>query len=311
MSAEPKTGTAPAGLRGALRLNEPMWRHTAWGVGGPAARFYQPADVDDLCAFLATLDAEEPLLWVGLGSNLLVRDGGIPGTVVKTTGMLERLAQVGARRVRAEAGVACAKVARFCARRDLGGAEFLAGIPGTMGGALAMNAGAFGGETWDVVRGVETIDRRGVRRTRGAAEYTVGYRRVEGPRDEWFAAAELELAPADGERGLARIRELLRRRDATQPLRQRSCGSVFRNPSGDHAARLIEASGLKGRRIGGAVVSPKHANFIINTGEASAADIEALIGEVVATVAHEHGVTLVPEVHIVGRVRAPEEGRIP
>lgn len=309
MSAEPRTEASEMALRGRLRIDEPMSRHTAWGVGGPAARLYEPADLDDLCAFLATLPADETLLWIGLGSNLLVRDGGIAGTVIRTCGMLEGLARVGPRRVRAEAGVPCAKAARFCARHDLGGAEFLAGIPGTMGGALAMNAGAFGGETWSVVRRVETLDRRGSRRARDAAEYDVGYREVRGPAEEWFIAAELELAPADGAGALARIRELLRRRDATQPLRQRSCGSVFRNPPGDHAARLIEASGLKGRRIGGAVVSPKHANFIVNTGHATAGDIEALIGEVVATVAHHHGVTLIPEVHIVGRPRKAQEAR--
>ncbi len=308
MSAEPTAEAGEMALRGRLRMDEPMARHTAWGVGGPAARLYEPADLEDLCAFLATRPGDEALLWIGLGSNLLVRDGGLAGTVIKTSGMLEGLARLAPRRVRAEAGVPCAKVARFCARHDLAGAEFLAGIPGTMGGALAMNAGAFGGETWTVVRRVETLDRRGARHVRDAAEYRIGYREVRGPAGEWFVAAELELTPADGAGALARIRELLQRRDATQPLRQRSCGSVFRNPPGDHAARLIEASGLKGRRIGGAIVSPKHANFIVNTGGATAGDIEALMGEVVATVAHRQGVTLVPEVHVIGRPRQTEGG---
>lgn len=297
-------GDIGASLRGRERRDEPMARHTAWAVGGPADRFYEPADLEDLCAFLAALPPDEPVFWLGLGSNLLVRDGGIRGSVVRTAGLLQRLERVGGERVRAEAGVPCAKAARFCARSGLGGAEFLAGIPGTVGGALAMNAGAFGGETWDVVAAVETVDRSGVRHRRVPGEFAVAYREVAGPAGEWFVAAELALAPADAGAGSARIREFLRRREATQPMGQRSCGSVFRNPSGDHAARLIEASGLKGRRVGAAMVSEKHANFIVNTGGARAADIEALIELVRETVAREQGVTLVPEVHRVGEPRA-------
>ncbi len=297
-------GTAP---RGRLRHDEPLARFTAWGVGGPAERLYEPLDVDDLCAFLATLAPDEPLFWLGLGSNLLVRDGGIPGTVVRVAGLLEGLAQLDPERVRAEAGVACPKLARFCAARALGGCEFLAGIPGTVGGALAMNAGAFGGETWALVEAVETVDRRGVRRERPRSAYRIGYRSVRGPAGEWFLAARLRLRPGAESAARERTRALLARRAATQPLGQRTCGSVFRNPPGDHAARLIERCGLKGRRIGAAVVSERHANFIVNQGGASAADIEALIELVVETVEREQGVRLEPEVRIVGR-RA-EEGR--
>lgn len=287
-------------VQGVLLQNEPMARHTTWRVGGLAARYYQPAGIDDLAQFLAQVPAEEPLFWVGLGSNLLVRDGGIRGTVIATAGLLNGIEQVDAVTVRAEAGVSCAKVARFCARLGLIGAEFFAGIPGTLGGALAMNAGAFGGETWKLVQAVETLDRAGRRHQRNTSDYQVGYREVAGPADEWFVAATLQLQHGDTEAASARIRELLDRRAATQPTQQPNAGSVFRNPPGDYAARLIESCGLKGRCIGGACVSEKHANFIINTGSATAADIEALIELVAMTVQQQCGVTLQREVHIVG-----------
>ena len=289
-----------SGFRGELRQNEALARYTSWRVGGAAAQFYRPADIDDLARFLAQLPPHEPLLWLGLGSNLLVRDGGFPGTVIYTQGALDGLEQLNGMHVRAEAGVACAKVARFCARRDLVGAEFLAGIPGTVGGALSMNAGAFGGETWSHVVAVETVDRRGRLHTRTPADYRIGYRSVEAPAEEWFLAAHLQLQAGDGEAAQTRIKELLDRRGRTQPIGRPSCGSVFRNPPGDHAARLIETAGLKGVCIGAACVSDKHANFIINTGGATAADIEALIERVQADVERLHGVHLEPEVRIVG-----------
>jgi len=238
---------------------------------------------------------------------VLVRDAGIAGTVVDTA-RLDDLALVAPSRVRVEAGVACPKVAKFCARERLGGCEFFAGIPGTMGGALAMNAGAFGGETWDLVRAVETMTRRGELRRRQPSEYRIGYRSVSGPEGEWFVAAELELSSHEDERAAMRIKELLRLRAETQPLRQRSCGSVFRNPPGDYAARLIEASGMKGTRVGNAMVSTKHANFIINTGGATARDVETLIEDIVAQVERTSGVRLVPEVRIVGRHAVEEAG---
>lgn len=287
-------------LRGELRQNELLGRYTSWRVGGPARQWYRPADIEDLSNFLAQLPADEPLLWLGLGSNLLVRDGGFAGTVIYTQGALDQLEQTGPTQVQAEAGVACAKVAKFCARRGLVGAEFLAGIPGSMGGALAMNAGAFGGETWERVSAVETVDRQGVRRWRRAGEFSVGYRTVRGRPDEWFVAARLDLDQGDTDAAQAQIKALLDRRGQTQPIGLPSCGSVFRNPPRDHAARLIEAAGLKGHCVGGACVSEKHANFIINTGNASAADIERLIDQVRRTVERVHGITLHPEVCIVG-----------
>jgi len=287
-------------LRGEMRRAESMARHTSWRVGGPADRFFVPADVEDLAAFLGTLAPDEPLLWLGLGSNLLVRDGGFRGTVVCTRRLGERLELVDPHHVRAGAGVANAKLARFAARYGLTGAEFLAGIPGTVGGALAMNAGAWGGETWRIVSAVEVIDRHGRVHRRTPEEFRTGYRTVEGRAGEWFVAAEFGLESSDAQSGRARIRELLNARATSQPVNQPSAGSVFRNPPGDHAARLIETAGLKGLRVGGARVSERHANFIVNEGQATAADIEALIATVRERVAEMHGVGLELEVRIVG-----------
>lgn len=286
-------------VRGSVREKEPMSRHTSWRVGGPADRYFAPASIDDLSTFLSGLPVGEPVYWVGLGSNLLVRDGGVRGTVISTHGVLSGLERRPDGTVVAEAGVPCAKLARQCVRWGLGSAEFFAGIPGTVGGALAMNAGAFGGETWRHVLSVETMDRRGGMHHRDRGEYRVGYRSVQGPPGEWFLAAEFRFEP-DSAASSADIKALLARRKASQPIGVPSCGSVFRNPAGDHAARLIEASGLKGRRIGAAEVSTKHANFIINTGGATASDIEQLIELVRKTVAEAHGVLLQPEVRIIG-----------
>jgi UDP-N-acetylmuramate dehydrogenase len=277
-----------------------MSLHTSWRVGGPAERFYQPADLDDLVVFLRQLPPGEPLVFIGLGSNLLVRDGGVRGTVVCTAGVLDDHAFVDDSTLRAGAGMPCAKVARIAAQRGYAGAEFLAGIPGTLGGALAMNAGAFGGEIWRLVKRVETLDRQGNLFTREPGEYRIDYREVKGPTGEWFVSADLSIWPDPDAESSRRIRSLLARRAETQPMGLPSCGSVFRNPPGDHAGRLIEDCGLKGFRIGYAGVSEKHANFIINLGQARAADIEALIAHVQRTVAAAHGVELIPEVKMIG-----------
>jgi UDP-N-acetylmuramate dehydrogenase len=285
--------------RGRIRHNEPMSRHTSWRVGGPADIYFQPADVQDLADFLAGLDSATEIHWVGLGSNLLVRDGGLRGVVIATHRGLSNLERLDNGMVRAEAGVVCAKLARQCARWKLGPAEFFAGIPGTVGGALAMNAGAFDGETWQQVTAVETVDRTGQMRTRQRFEFGVSYRHVKMPAVEWFVAGLFDFeeqadASVDG------IRRLLARRKESQPIGLPSCGSVFRNPLDDHAARLIEASGMKGLRLGGAEVSGKHANFIINTGDATADDVERLINKIRNQVRKEQGVELVAEVRIVG-----------
>jgi UDP-N-acetylenolpyruvoylglucosamine reductase len=319
-----------------------MGRYTSWRAGGKVERMYQPADLDDLQAFLRGLPADEPLYPVGLGSNLLVRDGGLRGTVLMLHGALGRLHLEADGSIHAEAGVPGAKLARFAALHDLHGAEFFAGIPGTLGGMLAMNAGCYGSETWEKVLRVQVVDRRGELHVRTPADYEIGYRhvirtkgkglitsdlagvvsqasrlasssiRAEGtPLDsqssvpspqspEIFVAAWLRFDNGDGEAARQGIKALLARRIASQPLNLPNAGSVFRNPPGDHAARLIEQCGLKGRRVGGAQVSEKHANFIVNVGSATAADIESLIGEVQAAVQQQTGIKLHPEVRIIG-----------
>ena len=283
-----------------VRRREPLSRHTSWHVGGPAEVFFNPSDRAELAAFLRGLPEGVPIYWIGLGSNLLVRDGGLPGVVISTHGTLDALARLSETGVRAEAGVACARIARQCIKWGMGPAEFFAGIPGTLGGALAMNAGAFGGDTWSHVLRVETIDRHGKERVREAGEYRVGYRAVSAPApEEWFLGATLGFEHRPGAHA-GEVQELLARRKQSQPIGEWSCGSVCTNPPGDHAARLIEAAGLKGFRIGDASVSQKHANFFINHGTARAADLERLIEHVRSTVERVHGVSLHPEVRIVG-----------
>ncbi len=284
-----------------VRRDEPLSRHTSWHVGGPADVWFEPTDRQQLLDFLRSLPDGTPLLWIGLGSNLLVRDGGIRGVVVSTRSALGTIEQRGDCDVYVEAGVPCARIARQCERWDLGPAGWFAGIPGTLGGALAMNAGAFGGDTWQHVVCVETLDELGGVHSREPEAFRVGYRHVE-PLDaarsgERFLSATLRFA-ARSDAGA--MRELLERRRQTQPIGEWSCGSVFTNPPGDHAARLIESAGLKGCRIGGAEVSRKHANFILNTGDATARDIEQLMAHVQREVARTQGCTLTPEVRIVG-----------
>jgi len=287
-------------VRGILKQNEPMSLHTSWHAGGTARHYFEPADLEDLTCYLVALCVAEPVLWVGLGSNLLVRDGGFPGSMIAVHRMLNTLKIEPSGRVRVDAGVSCAKVAKMTTRGGWSGAEFLAGIPGTMGGALAMNAGAHGGETWDIVTGVMTLSRSGAMTARVRNDFRIGYRSVGMPADEWFISAELQLQHDPEHQGEQRIRELLERRAVTQPVGLPNCGSVFRNPPGDFAARLIEACGLKGARRGDACVSEKHANFIINLGNATAKDIEQLLQQIQETVQRKFAVALVPEVRIVG-----------
>lgn len=307
------------GLRGELRSDEPMARHVSWRAGGRVRRSYIPADLDDMALFLRGLPDGEAVYVVGLGSNLLVRDGGLDGTVIFTHWALRGVRVMSGDdsggEIWAQAGVACPKVARTAAMNDLAGAEFLAGIPGTIGGALAMNAGCYGGEIWNLVAQVETMDRAGTLHVRTPRHYHIGYRSVarrcrqlssvpgdnaRGSGEEWFVAATFRMPRGDGGQSRARIKTLLAQRIAAQPLGMPNAGSVFRNPPGDHAARLIEACGLKGRRIGGASISAKHANFIVNEGGASAADIEALITLAQQTVQQRFGVELEREVRVIG-----------
>lgn len=293
-----------AALRGELRRDEPMAKHVSWRAGGRARTFYRPADVADLCAFVRTLAPAEPVLFVGLGSNLLVRDGGFAGTVVFTHHALTGIEQETGDRpgFRAWAGVPTPHLARFVARHGGGGAEWMAGVPGTVGGALAMNAGCYGSETWNHVTSVQTVDRTGVLHERVPGDYDLGYRHVQSRdhREEWYVSALFHFGRGDEAASMHRMRELLARRVASQPLNQPNAGSVFRNPDADHAARLIESCGLKGFTIGGAQVSPKHANFIVNVGGATARDIEGVIDHVQAEVLATTGIELIREVRIVG-----------
>lgn len=317
-----------AEVTGLLR-EEPMRKHTSWRVGGPAELYFEPPDEDALERFLEALPETTPVHFVGLGSNLLVRDGGVRGAVICTRRLARRLERVDETRVTAGAGLTCMRLARQCVRWQLGPAAFFAGIPGTVGGALAMNAGAFGGETWDSVERVETIDRRGTRRARPRAAYAIGYRSVvltgEEPTSaadssgsgtsasdadsspaEWFLAATFRFEHDDS-LDMSAIRSMLEQRAATQPLGMASCGSVFRNPDGAHAGALIERAGLKGLRIGGASVSDKHANFIVNDGSATAEEIERLIETVRQRVEEQSGVALELEARVIGERR--REGR--
>lgn len=306
----------PATLRGTLTEHEPMARHVTWRAGGAARYAFHPADAEDLLAFFhaqpALLEAFPPL-FVGLGSNLLVRDGGVEATAIFTHPGLQQLSVADDERdavtIVAGAGVAAPKLARFAANLALEGAEFLAGVPGTVGGALMMNAGCYGSETWEHVTAVDVVQWvDGAMRvsSRGRAEFDVGYRHVAAHFGtlgvgSFFLGGRFRFRRGDGQRSRERIRELLARRVATQPLQLPNAGSVFRNPPGDHAARLIELCGLKGYAIGGAHVSDKHANFIVNpAGGGTADDIERLIAHVRSVVAERTGVMLEPEVRIVG-----------
>lgn len=283
-----------------LKQNIMLDDYTSWRIGGPARYFFEPNNLDDLKAFLAELPPQAPILWIGLGSNILIRDGGFNGYVISTLKGLQQIELKENNRVRAEAGVSCAKLARFAARLNFAGGEFLAGIPGTVGGALAMNAGCWGGETWSCVEFVETIDYLGDIHLRKPEDFKIGYREVIKPRDEAFVAGHFLFKEGQKENILAKIRELLDKRAFSQPTGEPSCGSVFRNPPGTHAAKLIEEAGLKGFKIGGAQVSMKHANFIVNTGHATAKEVEQLIEFVSSTVAEKFGIQLIKEVKIIG-----------
>jgi UDP-N-acetylmuramate dehydrogenase len=287
-------------MTGVLLKNEPLAKYTSWRVGGPAEQMYLPAGKQDLINYLSSLPKQENIFWLGLGSNLLVRDGGITGTVINTRGRLRDMQLVDAKKVYVEAGVPCAHVARFSTENGLTGAEFLAGIPGTMGGALKMNAGAFGGETWNIVDQVEMINAQGQVTIRMKEQFKVAYRSVEGNSDEWFLAVVLSLKKGESRVSQAKIKAILEKRALTQPTNKPTCGSVFKNPPGDYAARLIEACGLKGYQLGRACVSKKHANFIENMGNATALDIETLIEYIQQQVFERHQVKLETEVCKVG-----------
>ncbi len=288
--------------RGILEKNVSLARYTSWKVGGLADVLYRPVNVIDLRNFLVTLDENIQITWLGRGTNVLIRDGGIRGVVILLQSGINQIELVEPAKIRAEVGASCAKLARFSTDQNLNGAEFLAGIPGTVGGALAMNSGAYGSETWDFVEHVETINRSGHIQKRSSKDLNVSYRSVDGLKNEWFISAVFTFSMGDGNFARGKIRELLSERNASQPVGNQSCGSVFRNPENDFAARMIETCHLKGVAVGDAQISTKHANFIINGGNATAQDIEDLIIMVRETVKNECGVTLEPEVRIIGNV---------
>jgi UDP-N-acetylmuramate dehydrogenase len=308
-------GGAEPVLRGQFLYNEPMRKHVSWRAGGAAQRVYIPADLEDLTWLVRSVPLREDIHMVGLGSNLLVRDGGVSGVVILLHGVLKKLAiesrthglppapeGVETALVYAQAGVAAPKLARFAANHGLVGGEFWAGIPGTVGGAIAMNAGCYGSETWDKLVQVQTLDRLGQLNERLPDEYVTGYRHValKQAHQEWFIGGWFRLPKGDGAASREKIKEWLTQRIASQPLQLPNAGSVFRNPPGDYAARLIESCGLKGFRIGDAQVSEKHANFIVNLGNATATDIERLIEHVEDSVEARTNVRLIREVRIIG-----------
>ena len=283
-----------------IKQFEPMSRHSSWRCGGVADFFFQPEKVEELSAFLREKSDFVEIVWLGLGSNLLVRDGGFRGFIVSTTKALREIFWRDENKsLYVQSGVSCAKVAREAASKNRKGLEFLVGIPGTIGGALRMNAGALGSEIWDFVEEVETIDSLGNIKVQKKPEFTPCYRDVKGS-SRWFVGAKLRVEEKFSGDSFGKLQALLQKRRATQPIGKLSCGSVFTNPTGDFAGRLIEISGLKGSRIGGAVVSEKHANFILNENNASATDIERLILYVQEIVKHKTGVILEKEVKIVG-----------
>jgi len=283
--------------------DEAMAAHVSWRAGGRVAIACFPDNLDDLADFMPRLRRDEPLLMVGLGSNLLIRDGGFDGAAVFTHGALNTLRLDDDGLIYAEAGVAAPRLARFAALHNLVGAEFLAGVPGTIGGALAMNAGCHGDDIWSCVAEATMLNRDGELVQRPPEDFAIAYRRV-GLRcsgDEVFVAARLRFAAGDGASARARMKALLQKRAATQPLRLPNAGSVFRNPANDYAARLIEAAGLKGLVHEGAQVSEKHANFVVNPGGgASASAIESLIERIQVEVFEQFGVRLQREVRILG-----------
>lgn len=286
------------------QTNVPLAPLTSWHIGGMAERYLCPSSSEVLAAYLQTLPEEVPCTWLGLGSNVLIRDGGIPGAVIVTRN-LQNLYQSQDGTIFAEAGLTCAKLARFCTARGFPQAAFFAGIPGTVGGALAMNAGAFGSETWEWVKAVKIMNRRGETYFRDPSDYVIGYRSVtlKGllASQEAFLGAIFEFPAGVNENGGDKIKLLLRKRSESQPIGTLNCGSVYRNPPGDHAARLIEACELKGFQVGDAMVSSKHANFIINSGTARSEDVEKLMHVIESQVKDRFDISLHTEVKILGR----------
>jgi UDP-N-acetylmuramate dehydrogenase len=289
-------------VRGKLLFDEPLAPFTWFRVGGPAEVLFLPADEDDLAGFLKELSAATPVTVLGVGSNVIVRDGGVAGVVVRLAGrgFAEIQVEVDAKIV-AGPGALDAGVARVAAKAGIGGFEFYAGIPGTVGGALTMNAGCYGQETKDVVVTAWGLDRKGSVHAFDTSALGFEYRTSHAPPGLIWTGAVFQGHPEDSEVLIGRMHEITRQREVTQPVRERTGGSTFRNPSGGSAWRLVDAAGWRGKHLGGAMFSPLHANFMINTGDASAADLEHLGETVRADVLVKFGVELEWEIKRVGR----------
>jgi UDP-N-acetylmuramate dehydrogenase len=294
-------------VRGQLLRGERLAPFTWFRVGGPADALFLPADADDLSQFLAALPRETPLLPIGVGSNLIVRDGGVPGVVVRLAGRAwAQIEPLGGARIRAGAGALDSMLAKGAAKAGVAGLEFYVGVPGSVGGALTMNAGCYGRETKDVLVEATALDRQGRRLTLSNADFGFTYRHNALPEDLIFLDATFQGTPDDPAAIAARMAEITARREASQPIREKTGGSTFKNPlaaSGEKlsAWKLVDEAGMRGARRGGAQVSEKHANFLINTGEATAADIEGLGEDVRAAVKAKHGVELEWEIKRIGR----------
>ena len=287
-------------VRGRYEVERPLSELTWFRVGGPAEVLFVPADEADLAAFLAAVPDDIPLTVIGVGSNLLVRDGGVPGVVIRLGRGFGTLTLEGDCRIRAGAAVPDARVARFALEHGIEGLTFLRGIPGTIGGALRMNAGAHGGEMRDVLVEARAVDRQGRVHVVDAKALGMRYRHTDAPADWIFTGAVLQGRPGEKEEIARHMAEISRQREEAQPVRARTGGSTFKNPLPKRAWELIDAAGMRGVRVGGAKVSEKHCNFLINEGDATAADIEAL-GELVrARVLAETGVALEWEIKRIG-----------
>jgi len=290
-------------VRGKLLLDEPLGPFTWLRVGGPAEVLFLPADHMDLAAFLEELPPGIPVNVLGVGSNTIVRDGGVPGVVIRLAGREfgQVRADAGDLRVTADAGALDAVVARAAAKAGIAGLEFYAGIPGTVGGALTMNAGCYGRETRDVLVSAWGYDRRGNMRSYECADFGYSYRHSEAPSDIIWIQAVFEGTADEPAAVEARMAEITERRETTQPIREKTGGSTFKNPPGLSSWKLVDEAGWRGKLYGGAMFSPLHANFLINTGEATAADIEGLGEAVRADVKQKFGVDLDWEIKRIGR----------
>ena len=280
-----------------ITLNESLSRHTSWKVGGPADIYFTPNDRNELSHFLKLNDGS--ITWLGNGTNILVRDGGVKGVVISTRKSFNKIELMDKSSCKVEAGISCFELAMYATKNNLGPAAFFSGIPGSIGGALTMNAGCFGSETWEFVKSVEVIDRNGEIYHLDPKEFSISYRSVSFPFPLWFLSCDMVFP----DRGVTTVEELKILRDSRlerQPLTENTCGSVFKNPDGNHAGDLIERSGLKGFRVGGCAVSEKHANFIVNDKGATARDIETLIKHIQNTVKDCFGIDLDTEVRIIG-----------